>query len=269
MIPLLQRLIVALLAAALCAAGIDISQLKPQGFVSDFAGVVDARSKGELERYATLVKERTGAEMAFVTVATLDGDPIEDTANKLFQQWGIGVKGKDEGILLLLAVQDRRSRLEIGYGLEPILPDGLSGGVLRDMRPALREQQYGDALIAAAANIGGRIAQAKGVELDGAPQARVRREREPGIPVALIVVGIIFFIIFLSSAGSNRRGGGGGGLGSLAPYILAGMLNGGGRRGGGSYGGGFGGFSGGGGGGGGFGGFGGGSSGGGGASSDW
>jgi len=262
-IPLLKRLIIALLAAALCAPGIDISQLKPQGFVSDFAGVIDARSKGELERYATLVKERTGAEMAFVTVGTLDGDPIEDTANKLFQQWGIGVKGKDEGILLLLSIQDRRSRLEIGYGLEPILPDGLSGSVLRDMRPALREQQYGDAFIAAAANIGARIAQAKGVQLDGAPQARVRRDREGGIPPILIVVGIIVFIIFLSAAGNNRSGGGGG-LGSLAPFILAGMLNSGRRGGGGGFGGGFGG-----GGGGGFGGFGGGSSGGGGASSNW
>jgi len=246
-----------LLAAAFSAAAIDISKLKPQGYVSDFAGVVDARSKGELERYATLVKGRTGAEIAIVTVPTLDGDPIEDVANKLFQQWGIGVKGKDEGVLLLLAINDRRSRLEIGYGLEPILPDGMAGDVLRQMRPALRESQYGDALIAAEAFIGGRIAQAKGVQLDGAPQPRVQRDEDGGIPPIVIIIGIIVIIIFLNSLSSSGRGGPR--MGGMGPIWYGGLP---GPR----SGGGFGGFDSGGGG---FGGFGGGSSGGGGASSNW
>jgi uncharacterized protein len=248
-----------LLLAVATAAAIDISKLQPQGYVSDFAGVVDARSKADLEKYARLVKERTGAELAFVTVDTLDDDPIEDVANKLYAQWGVGVKGKDEGLLLLLAIKDRRSRLEIGYGLEPILPDGLSGEVLRNMRPALREGDYGDAFIAAAQSMGTRIAQAKNVTLDGSElQPTRQRDEEGGIPPIVIILGVIAIIIFLNSVSHNsggpRMGGGG-------PIIWGG--------GGGRWprsGGGFGGFDSGGGG---FGGFGGGSSGGGGASSNW
>ena len=89
--------------------------------------------------------------MALVTIdPSLDGEPIEDVANTIYREWGVGKKGKDEGILLLLAVKDRKNRLEVGYGLEPILPDGFVGSVLREMRPALQEGNYGQALLAAA-----------------------------------------------------------------------------------------------------------------------
>ena len=86
------------------------------------------------------MQRATGVQMALVTIPSLEGEPIEDVANTIARAWGVGQKGKNEGILLLLAIQDRRSRLEIGYGLEPILPDGLAGSVLREMRPALRQQ---------------------------------------------------------------------------------------------------------------------------------
>src|SRR6476620_7012842 len=138
---------------------VDWKALKPQGYVSDFAGVIDPASKAELENYCTRVEQQTGAEMALVTIQSLSDEPIDDVANTIYRAWGVGKKGKDEGILLLLAVGDRRDRLEVGYGLEPILPDGFSGDVLRAMRPALRQSQYGEALRAAAATIGGRIAQ--------------------------------------------------------------------------------------------------------------
>ena len=75
--------------------------------------------------------------MAIVLVDTLEDEPIEDVANRLYREWGIGKKGKDEGILLLLAVKDHKQRAEIGYGLEPIVPDGYAGGVLRGIRPIL------------------------------------------------------------------------------------------------------------------------------------
>ena len=116
--------------------------------------------------------------MALVTLPTLEGEPIEDVANTIFRAWGVGQKGKNKGILLLLVMGDRRSRLEVGYGLEPILPDGLDGSILREMRPALRQGQYGEAMMAAAETIGSTIAQAKNVSLDaqlpgacGAPPA--------------------------------------------------------------------------------------------------
>jgi uncharacterized protein len=252
-----------LLALSLAPAfAVDWKALKPQGYVSDFAGVVDAQSKAELENYGARVEQQTGAQMALVTIQSLNGEPIEDVANTIFRSFGVGKKGKDEGILLLLSVGDRRDRLEVGYGLEPLLPDGFDGEVLRAMRPALRQTQYGEALRAAAATIGSRIAKAKGVTLDVALAQRYlpQQRRQNSIPWPLIIGGI--FLVFYVMRGGIRGGGGG-----FLPGLLLGNMLGGSSRGGwgGGSGGGFGGHDSGGG----FGGFGGGDSGGGGASSDW
>ncbi|HXA67769.1 MAG TPA: TPM domain-containing protein [Bryobacteraceae bacterium] len=240
---------------------LDLNKLTPQGYVSDFAHVLDNSSRLRLEAYCGRVEQVTGVQMAIVTIDTLDGEPIDDVTNTLYRKWGVGKKGKDEGIMLLLAIKDHRDRLEIGYGLEPLLPDGFDGSVLREARPLLRQNAYGPALFAAAQEMGSRIAAAKGVTLDVSlrPQRRVVGQR-PGIPWPFIIIGIIVLLVLM-------RGGGGGGF--LTGMILGNLLGRGGG-GGGWGGGGFGGYdSGGGGGGGGFGGFGGGDSGGGGASSDW
>src|SRR5216684_4321423 len=178
-------------ALALCLGpvfAVDWKALKPQGYVSDFAGVIDAASKAELEEYSSRLEQQTGAEMALVTIQSLNGEPIDDVANTIYRAWGIGKKGKNEGILLLLAVGDRRDRLEVGYGLEPLLPDGFDGAVLRAMRPALRQGQYGEALRAAAATIGSRIAKAKGIALDVALAQRYQPGRgQNSLPYPLII----------------------------------------------------------------------------------
>jgi len=250
-----------LLALGVAAAGaVDWTALKPQGYVSDFAGAIDAASRQQLENYCSAVERSTGAQMALVTVPTLQDEPIEDVANTIYRAWGVGQKGKNEGILLLLAIQDRRSRLEIGYGLEPILPDGLSGSILREMRPALRQQQYGEAMLAAASTIGSAIAEAKQVTINAPLQRRIHRTRANDIPWP-VVLGGIFLIIWLMRAGGPRGYGGGGGGGGLLTGLLLGSMMGRGGRGSG----GFGGYDSGDG----FGGFGGGDSGGGGASSNW
>jgi uncharacterized protein len=250
------------LALVACAAGaqaVDWKTLQPQGYVSDFAGVIPESSRAPLEAYCAAVEQSTGAQMALVTIPSLEDEPIEDVANTIFRAWGVGQKGKNEGILMLLAVHDRRSRLEVGYGLEPILPDGLSGSILRQMRPALRQNDYGDAMLAAAETIGNTIAQAKHVTLTASLQRRNRPSASDSIPWPLIAGGIILLVSLLRAAG--RRGGGSGG-GILTGLILGNLMGG---SWGGRGGGGFGGSDSGGG----FGGFGGGDSGGGGASSNW
>jgi uncharacterized protein len=250
------------LLLGLCAFGgraVDWKALQPQGYVSDFAGVIDPASKAQLEAYGGSVEQSTGAQMALVTIASLEGEPIEDVANTIFRAWGVGQKGKNEGILLLLSIGDRRSRLEVGYGLEPILPDGLTGSILREMRTALRQGDYGDAMMAAAETIGSAIAKAKNVELT----ARLPRRTQPAVSDSFpwpVLIGGAFFLLLLLMRGGR---GGGGGLGILPWLILGNVM--GGSVGGGRGGGGFGGFDSGGG----FGGFGGGDSGGGGASSNW
>ena len=259
----LLRVCIALALGAACGLAVDWKALKPQGYVSDFAGVIDAQSKAELENYCARVEQQTGAEIALVTIQSLNEEPIEDVANTIYRAWGVGKKGKDEGILLLLAVGDRRDRLEVGYGLEPVLPDGFAGEVLRSMRPSLRQAQYGEALRAAAATIGGRIAQAKGIALDTSLRRRVRTEQPQSLPWPLIIGGIALVLLLMRGGGGRRGDGGFGGF--LTGMILGNMMSGRGRGWGGGSGGGFGGYDSGGG----FGGFGGGDSGGGGASSDW
>jgi uncharacterized protein len=254
----------AILAAftAACVLGIDTTKLKPTGYVNDFAHVLDPAGKQRLEAYCANLERATGAQLAIVTVDTLDGDPVEDVANKLYREWGIGKKGKDEGILIFVAVKDHKDRAEIGYGLEPIIPDGYAGGVLRNLRPILRQGNYSGALLAAAQQFGQRIAQDKGVALS--PDRAVRGTGSPAphgrsIPFPLLVLGFFALLCIIG----RISGGGGGGTGLLAGMLLGNMM---GRRSGGSWGGGgFGGSSSGGG----WGGFGGGDSGGGGSSSDW
>jgi uncharacterized protein len=257
------------LCALLCSAwealpAADFTALKPQGYLSDFASVVDAASKARIETYCRQVERSTGAQIALVTLPSLEGEPADQVANDLFRKWGIGQKGANNGVLLLLTIQDRRSRLEVGYDLEPIITDGTSGEILRAMRPWLREGRYGDALTEAASGLGSRIAQAKGVSLD-TPETRHRPPaggRFP-VPVGLLIGGFILFAVLSNLMGGGRRGGGGGFGGLLTGMLLGNLMGRGwGSR---SSGGGFGGYDSSDG----FGGFGGGDSGGGGASSDW
>ena len=254
-----------LLTCCLATAwGVDWKALKPQGYLSDFAGVVDAQSRQELERYCARVKEQTGAEIALVTLRSLEGEPVEDVANTIFRAWGVGEKGKNNGILLLLAVRERRSRLEVGYELEPLIPDGFAGGLLRSMRPALRESHYGEALMAAAHEIGARIAQARGAPLDTAPRRRIQARPYHAIPWPLLLGGagllVLIGVLAVRRRPAWRAGGDGFWTGMTPGDVMSPSVH----LGGSSHGG-FGGYDSGDS----FGGFGGGDSGGGGASSDW
>lgn len=258
--------VLALLALRLGA--VDFAALQPKGYVNDFAGVIrDPAIARELEGYCARVEQSTGAQIALVTIADLQGEPVEDVANLLFRKWGIGNKKNNEGVLVLLAVANRRTRVEVGYGLEQYLPDGFAGGVLRGMRPALRQGDYGAALAEAARQIAEKVAAGKGVQIG------MKAPRRSGPPLQertpwphLIASGLFLVFLFWTLARSSRRTGygrGGGAADLVTGMIIGNLLSGGGRsyRGGGGFGGYDSGDS--------FGGFGGGDSGGGGASSDW
>src|SRR5271169_5394137 len=105
-----------LLCSAASAWALDTTKLQPQGYVNDFAHALDASSSYALETYAGSLERATGVQMAIVVVNSLEDEPIEDVANRLYRQWGVGKKGKDEGIMLLLAIKDRKQRAEVGYG---------------------------------------------------------------------------------------------------------------------------------------------------------
>ncbi|HEY1677034.1 MAG TPA: TPM domain-containing protein [Candidatus Sulfotelmatobacter sp.] len=252
--------LLAVLLLSLTVAAESVKQLKPSGYVNDFAGVLDPSTKAQIEDLCTQVDRKAHAQIALVTINTLDGSDIESYAVDLFKQWGIGAKSTDHGVLILYAIQDHKARIEVGYGLEPILPDGKVGGFQREAIPLMRSGDYSQALFLVTTRVADVIAADAGVQLTHAqPRAPTRPDRQPdsGISLGGIVVIVIVVLIVLATP-----------LRSILFWILFSNM-GGGRGGWGGGGGGFGGFGGGGGGGGGFGGFGGGSSGGGGASSSW
>jgi uncharacterized protein len=247
---------------AFAARAADWKALRPDGYVSDFAGVIDPASKAQLEAYCAAVERATGAQMALVTVATLEGEPVEDAANAIFRNWGVGVKGSNEGVMVLLAIGEHRKRLEVGYGLERVLPDARVGDIRREMSPALRDGRYGEAMMAAAQSIGEIVAAAKNVTLSNSLPRSVHRTTFDSIPWPLILGGL-FVLVWLLRAGGPRGYGGSGGSGFLPGLLLGGLMSRStwGGRGSGGFGGYDSGDS--------FGGFGGGDSGGGGASGDW
>ena len=279
----LRKLLVCL--ALLCAAlsgtfsfAQDIKSIHPQGYVTDLAGVIEPGTQARLESLCTELEQKTGAQMAIVTVRSLQGETASQYANELFKQLGVGGKKDDRGVLLLVAPNDRKYWTEVGYGLEPVINDARAGDAGRAMVPFLRQGNYSGGIEAAAWMLAKYIADDRRVTLSGKPPVRqVPRDEPSGLPLAAalwIVVSLIILISVLSRSGRGRggrfSGGGGSGVGSALGWLIASQLRGGGGRGrgwggGGWSGGGWGGSSGGGG----FGGFGGGSSGGGGAGGSW
>jgi uncharacterized protein len=239
--------------------------------VNDFANVIDSASKNEMDRRIRALQETTGDVVVVATVPTYQPyADIDEYAVKMFENGGrgIGQKGKDNGVLIVVAVKDRKVKIETGYDIEGFITDGFAGETIRNViAPAFRQGQYGEGLLAATTRLINRIADGRGVTVPNVPVTRppAASAERPQFPLSLIIF-IAFVIIALARGGRRRRrrsywGGG--------PW--SGWNSGVGPFGGGGFGGGFGGFGGGGGGGGGggFGGFGGGRSGGGGASGGW
>lgn len=268
--------LVVLSALAVCSAPAraeKADRLKPQGYVSDFAGVLDAGTREQLTALCREVDQKAAAQLAVVTIHSTEGIPIEDFSIDLAQRWGVGQKGSDRGALILLSVQDRRYRIEVGYGLEGILPDGRVGGIGREAVPLLRSGNYSGALILMTRRVADVIAADRGVTLTSTPALPPPSENESG--PSGFPIGTLLFLLFFFGAPA---------LGWLVPLLLAGAVSNprrrrmygaqrpwflGGYMPGTWTGGGFGGGGRGWGGGGGFGGFGGGSFGGGGASGGW
>src|SRR5437763_1185924 len=146
------------LCACICAFAEKPEQLKPTNYVNDFGGVLDQQTQARLNAMCLEVQQKTQAQIAVVTIKTLEDQPVDDFAVTLFKQWGIGQKGTDRGVLVLLAVQDHKYRVEVGYGLESILPDGKVGGFGREMVPILRQNGYSAALTLMTARIAQTIA---------------------------------------------------------------------------------------------------------------
>jgi uncharacterized protein len=222
----------------------------PSGYINDFAGVLSATTKEDLESLCTQVDRQAHAQIAVVTINTLDdGQTIGEFATELEDKWGVGNK-EDRGILMVFVMKPRRGRIEVGYGLEGILNDAKVGDIGRSMVPSANQGDYNTAVPLGVRQIANVIAQDAGVALS-ANGHTYRRQRVPeSQPVQLsltqILIGggvILLLLVFLARTGN---------LG-LIFFLLGSLMGGGGGRGGyyggrdrdGGDGGGFGGFGGG------------------------
>ena len=225
-----------LLAVAAPAAGVDPPiPATPPNYVVDLAGVIDPAAEGRLNGLLRELEERTTAQVVVLTVRSLAGEPLEAfSIDVAHNRWKLGQRGKDNGVLITLALRERRYRIEVGYGLESILPDSHVGSIGREMLvPAFRAGDYGGGLTAAAGEIASRIAAASGVALSGAPEAAGRVPAPPPrklgpLDMVLVLLAGAFFLwllfrhpgvliaLLLSRGGGSRSswgGGGGGGFG--------------------------------------------------------
>jgi uncharacterized protein len=239
----------------------------PTGYVNDFAGVLSPETRQSLEDLCTQVDQQAHAQIAVVTVKSMDPDKsgatpsIEEFATALEDKWKVGKKGTDRGVLLIVSENPRKYRIEVGYGLEGLLNDAKVGDIGRDMQPSLHANDYNQGITAAVHELAQDIAADAGVNLGlssngeaAVPQTYSQPPPQQGSPIGALIIGGIVLVVIAIMIGTGHIG--------LLFFLLFNMLGGGGGRGGGDFGGG-------GGGGGGFGGFGGGSSGGGGASGDF
>jgi uncharacterized protein len=211
----------------------------PQGAVNDFANVIDAENSSKMEALAREVLEKTGATVVVATVPSLgENQDYNLYANELYKTWGIGKKGEDKGVLIFLTVKERKIRIETGYGVEGILPDGLVGEILdKYVVPFLKEGNYGKGLYNAMYACSAYIAKDTNAQLSDspAPYRPHNRAQQKGVNI----FGLIFFFIAAVLLLGTRKGR------EMLPWILLLFLSGGRGGGGGGFGGGFGGFGGG------------------------
>ncbi|WP_262908645.1 TPM domain-containing protein [Hymenobacter translucens] len=241
----------------------------PPRLVNDLAGLLRPDEEDALERKLVAYNDSTSSQIAVVIVPSMGGQEIADYSQQLYESWGIGQKGNNNGVLVLLSQQERKVRIQTGYGLEGAIPDALAKRIISNtMTPAFQQERYYEGLDRGTDQL---IALARGeykADPEQMPRPRSTDGSGSGWRFWLIIGAIILFILLRSRGGGKGGGRNRGSGGMFIPPIIFGDFSGG-RGvfgGGGGFGGGFGG---GGGGGGGFGGFGGGSSGGGGASGSW
>ena len=269
-------IVVLLAAPARALSGETVAGLPaPTGYVNDFAGVLTPETRQSLEELCTEVDHQAHAQIAVVTIQKMEADPvkgmkagdtlpapsIEEFATALEEKWKVGAKGTDRGVLLIVSLDPRKYRIEVGYGLEGILPDGKVGDIGREMQPYLHTNDYNQAIALGVREITQVIATDAGVTLAGldGSEAPAREQYytqpQPQVnPIAALIFGVIVLVVIAVLIRTGHIG--------LLFFLLFSLMGGGGGGGGGGFGGG----DNEGGGGGGFGGFGGGGSGGGGAS---
>lgn len=220
------------LVAATIVSAVEIPA-KPDRYVVDLAGIVDKTTEKRLNGYLQELEQKTTAQLVVLTLKSLEGRAIEDLSLEIaHDRWRLGQKGRDNGVLFLIALADRKYRIEVGYGLEGLIPDSLAGSLGRQVLvPYFKKGDYAAGIYSTALVLASRIAADAGVEITGMPKVRYgarsngpRKKAGPfqtiaGLLILVILAGLfiknprLFLLLFFLSGMGGRRGGWGGGGG--------------------------------------------------------
>ncbi len=244
--------------AAIATPAVEFQVPKNDGWVTDRADILSSADESALEARLEEWKKRTGHQIAVLTIPSLEGESLEQASLAVLRGWGVGTAERQDGALLFVARDDRKMRIEVGYGLEGALTDSISGRIIRDViAPKFRSKAFSAGIRAGVESMIGVVEG--GVDSVPALQGKKRGAAAGAVALMVLILILVFASIARRVQGAGRRRGGGG----IGPFLGSGGFGGGfGGFGGGRGGGGFGG-------GGGFSGFGGGGGGGGGASGGW
>lgn len=205
MSPRVPDYLAALLFFALVATfayALDVPALR--GRVNDYAGVFQQGQAGNLENQLAQLERDTGHQVAVLTIPTLDGDDIESFSIRVAESWKIGKKGHDNGAVLVVAVNDRRLRLEIGYGLEGVVPDAIAKRITADyIVPRFRQRDYAGGIVAGVAVLD------KILRREPLPEPERKKTQSPGtgmsFPAMLAITVAVFALMAFSGAANRRR----------------------------------------------------------------
>ncbi|MCD6551548.1 YgcG family protein [Thermotoga sp.] len=176
-------------------------------YVNDYVGVLDSETVGKIVSVGKELEEKTTAQVVVVIVPSLSGFTVEEYANCLFREWGIGQKEKNNGVLLLVAMNDRKLRIEVGYGLEGAIPDGKAGRILDEyVIPYFKEGEYDKGVYYGYLAIAKEVAKEYGVELTETSELPERRTDISGLSIIIIVIAFIIFSSILGRGGYWYRG---------------------------------------------------------------
>ncbi|NLT93971.1 MAG: TPM domain-containing protein [Clostridia bacterium] len=211
----------------------DLPDYSGDIYVQDFAGMISPELENEIKAAARLLEDRTTAQISVVTITSLEGNDLEGYANELFRKWGLGHKERDNGVLFLIALEEQRFRIEVGYGLEGRINDAKAGDILRTTTPYFREGNFDKGIAVAFNALAREISTEYETELVQVSEAQegsnatgnqVEDPQEVQIPFGVKVIFVLFLIylaifhpdrlltiIYLFSRGGPRGGSGGGG----------------------------------------------------------
>jgi uncharacterized protein len=186
---------------------------KPAGFVNDFAKIISSETTSSLNQTLTNFNSETTIEIAVVSIPSLGDESLETYAVKLFEEWGIGKKGSDNGVLLLVAPNEKKVRIEVGYGLEPVLTDAQSSGIIQKViLPEFRNNDYDTGI----KNGTEAIINVVKSEADYSEN----KNSSPGVLQGLWNFGFIFFVVLASILGRTKSWWLGGVVGAVAGIII-------------------------------------------------